>query len=74
MKRETLEILLALESGKISVIEAHGKIMANCALILNDCISQRQEVLMSPMRFDGVHVEKLAEVFRRNGIELEPIF
>ena len=74
MKRETLEILLALELGKISVIEAHGKIMANCALILNECMSQRQEVLMSPMRFDGVHVEKLTEVFRRNGIELEPIF
>lgn len=74
MKRETLEILLALESGKISAIEAHGKIMANCALILNDCMSQRQEVLMNPIRFDGVHVEKLAEVFRRNGIELEPIF
>jgi hypothetical protein len=74
MKRETWEILLALESGKISVIDAHKKIMANCASILNDCMDKKQEVLMNPIRFEGVHVEKLAEVFRRNGIEHEPLF
>ena len=74
MKRETWEILLALESGKISVIEAHEKIMANCASILNDCMKEKQEVLMSPIRFDGVHVEKLEEVFSRNGIYREPLF
>lgn len=74
MERETWEILLALESGKISAIEAHRKIMANCALILNDCMNEKQEVLMSPMRFDGVHVNKLEEVFRRNGIVYESNF
>ena len=74
MERETLDILLALESGKISVIDAHKKIMSNCALILNDCMSNKEEVLMNPIRFDGVHIKKIAEVFRRNGIVYEPPF
>ncbi len=78
MKRETWDILLALESGKIDVIEAHRKIVEVnklfCTSLLSECMNHKQEVLMSPIRFDGVHVNKIEEVFRRNGIVQEPIF
>lgn len=78
MKRETWDILLALESGKIDVIEAHKKIMEVnkwfCTSLLTECMNHKHEVLMSPIRFDGVHVNKIEEVFRRNGIVQERIF
>ena len=37
--------------------------------ILEDILSHQQEIISNPIRFNGVHVEKIKEVFRKYGID-----
>lgn len=73
MEREIWEILKALDEKKLNAIEAHKKI---CDLhivfgssLLNQCLNEQQEIVSSPIRFNGVHINKLKQVFLKNGIE-----
>lgn len=77
MEREIWEIVKALDEKKLTVIQAHQKL---CGLysavgssLLNQCLKEREEVISSPIRFDGVHVNRLKQVFLKNGIELEEV-
>ena len=36
--------------------------------LLKECLAEQQEIISSPLRFNGVHIERIKEVFRRNGI------
>ena len=42
--------------------------------ILQDLLKEQEEVIMSPIRFNGVHVEKIKQVFKKYGVEFEQQF
>ena len=72
MEREIWEIVKALDEKKLTVIEAHKKL---CGLhtaigssLLNQCLTEQEEIISSPIRFNGVHINKLEQVFLKNGI------
>ena len=71
-EREIWDIVKVLDEGKLTAIEAHKKL---CAIfqghskgLLNQCLNNQQEIVSSPIRFNGVHVKRLKDVFIRNGI------
>lgn len=75
MEREIWEIVKALEEKKLTAIEAHKKL---CGLyivsgrsLLNKCLKEQEEIVSSPIRFNGVHINKLKQVFLKNGIEAD---
>ena len=37
-------------------------------LILNELLGNQKEIINSPIRFNGVHIEKIKEVFGKYGI------
>jgi len=39
--------------------------------ILNDLISEQQEIISNPIRFNGVSIEKIKQVFEKYGINYE---
>ena len=72
MEREIWEIVKALNENKLTAIEAHKKL---CGLytdrgssLLNQCLKEQEEIISSPIRFNGVHINKLEQVFLKNGI------
>lgn len=79
MEREILNIVKALGEKKLTVIEAHKKL---CGLynvvgssLLTECLKHQEEIISSPIRFTGVHIIRLKQVFKENGIEAdEPEF
>jgi hypothetical protein len=72
MEREIWDIIKALDEKKITAIEAHKKLCGlysvSGSTILKQCLNEQEEIISNPKRFNGVHNEKLKEVFRRNGI------
>jgi len=42
--------------------------------LLNDLLKHEEEVLSSPLRFNGVHVWKIRQVFAEHGIIYKPPF
>ena len=78
MEREIWEIVKVLDEGKLTAIEAHKKLCGLFSVsgssILKQCLNEQEEIVSSPIRFNGVHNEKLKEVFKRNGIINEPDF
>jgi len=44
------------------------------AKILQELLEEEQEVLMSPHRFNGVHVSHIKRIFEKYGIVNEPKF
>ena len=73
MEREIWEIIKKLNENKLTTIEAHKKLCAlhidNGSSLLNQCLNEQEEIISSPIRFNGVHINKLKQVFLRNGIE-----
>ena len=72
MEREIWEIVKALDNKKLTAIEAHKKL---CDLyigigssLLNQCLKEQEEIVSSTIRFNGVHINKLKQVFLKNGI------
>ena len=78
MEREIWEILKALDEKKITAIEAHKKIcdlyIISSSSLLDQCLNEQEEIISSPIRFNGVHINKIKQVFLKNGIESENIF
>lgn len=77
MERELWEVVKALDEKNLTAIQAHQKLCGLYSAIgsslLNQCLKEQEEVISSPIRFDGVHVDKLKQVFLKNGIELEEV-
>jgi len=77
MEREILEIIKALAEKKITSIEAHKKICDICTgngtTLLNQCLNEQEEIISSPIRFNGVDVNKIKQVFLKHGIEVDEI-
>lgn len=44
--------------------------VVGCAL-LSDLMKEQQEVVSNPIRFNGVHIEKIKQVFEKNGIKYD---
>jgi len=79
MEKEIWEIVKKLDKGKLTAIQAHTDL---CNLynivggkILSQCLNNQEEIISSPIRFNGIHINKIKEVFLKNGIDVdEPIF
>lgn len=39
--------------------------------LLSDLMKEQQEIVSSPIRFNGVHTEKIKQVFEKNGIKYD---
>lgn len=39
--------------------------------LLSDLIDEQEEIVSSPIRFNGVHIEKIKQVFDKNGIKYD---
>lgn len=37
--------------------------------LLSDLMKEQQEIISSPIRFNGVHIDKVKQVFEKNGIK-----
>jgi len=42
--------------------------------LLKEILDEQQEVISSPIRFNGVHIEKIKQIFEKYGIVLEQEF
>lgn len=42
--------------------------------ILQDLLNEQEEIVMSPIRFNGVHINKIKQVFAKYGVEIEREF
>jgi hypothetical protein len=42
--------------------------------LLNDMLMNQEEVISSPIRFNGVSIEKLKQIFEKNGVKYESPF
>ena len=77
MEREIWDIIKALDEKKLTVIEAHKKLyglyIVSGNFILKQCLNEQQEIISSPIRFNGVHITKLKQVFLKNGIEADEL-
>ena len=72
MEKEIWEIVKKLEKGKLTSIQAHTDL---CNLynivggkVLSQCLNEQEEIISSPVRFNGIHINKIKEVFLKNGI------
>lgn len=39
--------------------------------LLNEILNEQQEIISSPIRFNGVHIEKIKAVFKKYGIDYD---
>lgn len=65
LKRENKKLKEQLKDAKES---------GNNNQILQDLLNEQEEIIMSPIRFNGVHVQKIKEVFSKYGVEFEQGF
>ena len=42
--------------------------------LLNDMLMNQEEIISSPIRFNGVSIEKLKQIFEKNGVKYESPF
>lgn len=57
------------------VLELEDKVLALFddvgSALLSDLMKEQQEIVSSPIRFNGVHIEKIKQVFEKNGIKYD---
>lgn len=39
--------------------------------LLSDLMKEQQEIISSPIRFNGLHIDKVKQVFEKNGIKCD---
>lgn len=39
--------------------------------LLSDLMKEQQEIVSNPIRFNGLHIEKIKQVFEKNGIKYD---
>lgn len=83
MKNENIRYeLFAHLNTKYNIVLNDSELdeIANIALryllkrLLEKIQDEEQEVLMSPIRFNGVHIKKINEIFNKYGIKTETKF
>ena len=70
-KKEIKATLEELKTGLITVNEAMEQIMLLDSALLSELIKEQQEIISSPIRFNGVHIEKIKQIFQNNGIKYD---
>lgn len=74
------EMPFVLSSNIYPYIEEAMEIYANTQSIeikakqeklLYDLLNSQQEIISSPIRFNGVHVDHIKQLFARNGIQVD---
>ena len=55
------------------IVKLHNDSLKQQSL-LTEVLNESEEVLFSPIRFDGVHVDKIKAVFAKHGIVEESKF
>jgi hypothetical protein len=77
MEREIWDIVKALDEKKLTAIEAHKKLCGLYIIIgsslLKQCLKEQEEIVSPPIIFNGVHINKIKQVFLKNGIEADEI-
>ena len=67
MEREIWEILKELGKNKLTQIEAHQKLyglyIVSSSSLLNQCLKEQEEIIGSQIIFNGVHINKIKQVF-----------
>ena len=83
MKNENIRYeLFAHLNTKYNIVLNDSELdeIANIALryvlkrLLEDIQNEEEEILMSPIRFNGVHIKKINEIFNKYGIKIENQF
>ena len=77
--KDEIEDILYATDLKPSVIERVAEKLLNLHIVmqrnmLNDMIMQQEEIVSSPIRFNGVHIENIKKIFKNNGTESQPPF
>ena len=60
--------------NKLKPSSLNGSNNSTSQKILKDLLNEQEEVIMSPIRFNGVHVDKIKQVFKKYGVEFEQQF
>ena len=63
----------SIEKAVDKILKLHQEQVKNNQ-ILQDLLKEQEEIIMSPIRFNGVHVDKIKQVFAKHGIEFEQQF
>lgn len=72
MKTEIKKILYKfLQDGITSDDAAQQVFDVVGSALLSDLMKEQQEIVSSPIRFNGVHIEKIKQVFEKNGIKYD---
>jgi hypothetical protein len=78
INEELFNILERLQVGDQALLNAHDEVLDLIFVMqrdmLNDMIMQQEEIVSSPIRFNGVHIEKIKKIFKNNGTEYQPPF
>jgi len=78
IKEELFNILERLQVGDQALLNAHDEVLDLFSVMqrdmLNDMIMQQEEIVSSPIRFNGVHIENIKKIFKNNGTEYQPPF
>ena len=78
INEELFNILERLQVGDQALLNAHDEVLHLFSVMqrdmLNDMIMQQEEILSSPIRFNGVHIENIKKIFKKNGTEYKPPF
>ena len=54
-----------------TLIEEYIKLSDEKDAILSEIMEQEDEIISSPIRFNGVHVNKIKQVFAKHGVKFE---
>ncbi len=74
--RKKIEDILLTDYGcfdDFTVDKLCGLYIVSGSSLLNQCIKEQEEIISSPIRFNGVHINKLKQVFLKNGIEADEL-
>ncbi len=78
INEELFNILERLQVGDQALLNAHDEVLDLFSVMqrdmLNDMIMQQEEIVSSPIRFNGVHIENIKKIFKNNGTEYQPPF
>jgi len=78
INEELFNILERLQVGDQALFNAHDEVLNLFSVMqrdmLNDMIMQQEEIVSSPIRFNGVHIENIKKIFKNNGVEYQSPF
>ena len=77
--KDEIEDILYATDLKPSEVERLTEKLLNLHIVmqsymLSDMMVQQEEIVSSPIRFNGVHIENIKKIFKNNGTEYKPPF